>query len=111
MQNNKKRQRKTRRSNENNIEAYSNLDYPGISYPGALFLIFSSFFCIILLPKIIKDRLVFVILSSLIVSFSFVFSNYRIGKNKRDLDKTFLIKFFVSFIIIGFVFMLAFYKI
>lgn len=101
---------KQTKAKKNDLDSYSNLDYPGINYPSAFFLILSSLLCIILLPKLIKNRFVFVIVSALIISFSFVFSNYKIGKNKRKLDKIFVIKLIISFIIVGFVFLLAFYK-
>lgn len=105
-----KNKKKMNNSSKKIYETDSKLDYPGISYPGAFFLIFSSFMCIVLLPKILRSRMVFVILSALIISLSFVLSSYKIGKNKRKLDNIFVIKLIVSFIIVGFVFMLAFYK-
>lgn len=108
MKNNKKNSKT--KTNNNDLKSYSNLDYPGISYPSAFFLILSTLLCIGFLPKLINNRLIFVIVSSLIISFSFVLSNYKIGKNKRKLDRGFIIKFIISFIIIGFVLMLAFYK-
>lgn len=94
---------------KNNREIYKP-DIPTMGFLRAFILLFVIFTTLIFMPNYINNRLLYVLLSSLIISATFSFSAYKLREISKNLNVWFLIKFASIFLVVFIMLFIVMYQ-